>query len=153
MQFQEKFAIVYPLAFGEVGVKQRVKSIINYKKHIFVAMFFSFLAFAVIVISFLATSPQEYQITDASLTQTQRHVKENKLEQILLDYDKDNIVEASVFLQYIDNAVTSANILVVSKEEIMNVDEQNKMKVFVSDYLNLDADKINLEYVDSRTFF
>ncbi len=149
---KKRIAIIYPLAFGEVGVKQRVKSILNYKKPTFVAVLLSFLVFVVIGICFLTTSPREYQITDASPSQIQKHKNEIELEQILLEYDKDNIVNASVVLQYIDNSVATANIFVISKEEIMNVEEQDKIKAVVLEYLNLDADKINLEYADSGTF-
>lgn len=155
--FKKRIAIVYPLEFGEVGVKQRVKYILHYKKPTFAVILLSFLAFTVIGICFLTNALREEQTmvmipTDASPTQIQIHKKENELEQILLDYYKENIVEVSVLLQDFDNAVTSANILVVSEEKNTDVDEQNNMTAFVSEYLNLDAHNINLEYVDSETF-
>lgn len=148
---KKRTAIVYPLAFGEVGVKQRVKSILRYKKPTFVTIFFSFLVFIVIGICFLTTSPQKYQ-TDASSTQIQIHEKQNELEQILLDYNKENIVKASVFLKEFDNVVTSANVFIVNKEKIADVDEQDMIKAFVSEYLNLDTQSIYLEYAVSEAF-
>lgn len=153
--FNKRIAIVYPLAFGEVGVKQRVKSILNYKKPTFWIMSLSFLACIIIGICFLTTSPNEYQnksiiSADASPMQVKKHEQENELVQMLLDYDKNNIVKVSVVLQVSDNEVTAANILLVSKYKIKNEDEQDKIKTFVLNYLNLDAHNINLEYADSE---
>lgn len=149
--FKKKIAIVYPLAFGEVGVKQRVKSILSYKKSSFAALFLSFLVFIVIGICFLTNPPQEYQVnvmisTDVNPTQIQIHKREIELEQILLDYNKDGIIEVSVSLQDLNDVVESANILVVGQEKIMDIDEQDKIMNLVSEYLNLDTHDINLEY-------
>lgn len=154
---KKRVAIVYPLAFGEVGVKQRVKSILNYKKPALWVVCLSFLVCIVVGVCFLTTLPLENQIkvmalVDESSTQIQKHEKEIELEQILMDYDKDNIVKVSVFLQNSFNEVTSTNILIVSKDQNANADEQDKIKTLVSEHLNLDADNINLKYADSDTY-
>ncbi len=156
--FKKRIAIVYPLAFGEVGVKQRVKSILSYKKPTFAVLFLSFLGFIVIGICFLTNASQEYQFnesipTDLSPALVQTKKKEIELQQMLLDYDKDNITEVAVLLQDLDDVDASASIVVVGKEKVINVDEQNNMKSFVSEYLNIDVLNIYLVYIDNETFY
>ena len=53
---QRRMVMAYPLAFGEVGVKQRIKSVLNYKKPAFWMIIFSVLLVAVVVACFL-TNP------------------------------------------------------------------------------------------------
>lgn len=125
----------------------------KYKKTVLVIISLSFLACIVFVICFFTTSPKEHQnasmfSSDTSPIQVQIHEQQNELAQMLLDYDKDNIVKVSVVLQDSDNEVPTANILIVSKDEITNADEQDEIMTFVSDYLNLDAHNIYLEYTD-----
>lgn len=154
--FKKRIAIVYPLGFGEVGVKQRVKNILGYKKPTFWILLLSFLVLIGGGICFLTDSAQEYRVvlpTDISSTQIQIQEKEIELEQILMDYNKDSIVKASVQLyDGGDNDVLSANILVVSKDEIPNVDKQNEITTLVSEYLNLETNNINVEYIDGEMF-
>ncbi|MBR1390774.1 MAG: hypothetical protein IJ567_04905 [Lachnospiraceae bacterium] len=156
--FKKRIALVYPLAFGEVGVKQRVKAILRYRKPAFAVILISFLAIILIGICFFTTKPQGDQNTgmpprDLSPAQIEKGKKEIELKQMLLDYDKDHIVEVSVFLQEDDDAITAADILVVSKEKIMNAEEQDKIQALASEYLKLDVHNINLECVDSEKFF
>lgn len=53
---QRRMVMACPLAFGEVGVKQRIKSVLNYKKPAFWVIVFSILLIAVVAICFL-TNP------------------------------------------------------------------------------------------------
>lgn len=151
---QKRIAIVYPLEFGEVGVKQRVKYILSYKKPTFLIWLLSFFALVVCGVCFLTDSPQEYRVmlpTDINTTQVQMHEKEIELEQILMDYDKDNITKVSIVLHGNDSEETYANILVVSKE-IPNDDKQNEITTFASEYLNLETYNIHVEYIDDEMF-
>lgn len=43
-------------------------------------------------------------------------------------------------------------LIFLCKEKIANVDEQDMIKAFVSEYLNLDTHSIYLEYTDSEAF-
>lgn len=146
--FKKRMVIVYPVTFGEVGVKQRVKSILKYKKPGFWVVSFSLLTCIVTGICFLTTLPQEHQtivmIPDAIPARTQQYRAEVELKQMLLDYDKDNVIEVFVTLQNFDNEDTYANILVVSKDKITDADELDEMKTLVSEYLNLDAHNIKI---------
>lgn len=51
-----------PLAFGEVGVKERVKSVLNYKKPTFWVIIASFAIVVVLAAAFLTNPAKEYQI-------------------------------------------------------------------------------------------
>ena len=53
---QRKMVMACPLAFGEVGVKQRIKSVLNYKKPAFWMIIFAVLLVAVVIACFL-TNP------------------------------------------------------------------------------------------------
>ena len=53
---QRRMVMACPLAFGEVGVKQRIKSVLNYKKPAFWMIIFAVLLVAVVVACFL-TNP------------------------------------------------------------------------------------------------
>lgn len=56
---REKVISVCPLAFGELGVKQRIKEVLNYKKPKFKFIFLSIAAIMIISICFL-TNPKEH---------------------------------------------------------------------------------------------
>ena len=56
-----------PLAFGEVGVKARVKSVMNYKKPAFWVIVLAFIACAVVAVCFL-TDPVGFRFDEASHT-------------------------------------------------------------------------------------
>ena len=61
MSMNRRQALVCPLAFGEVGVKERVKSVLNYKKPTFWLLAAAVLACVVVVVCFL-TDPKAEQI-------------------------------------------------------------------------------------------
>ncbi|MDE6673806.1 MAG: M56 family metallopeptidase, partial [Acetatifactor sp.] len=62
---QRRMVIAYPLAFGEVGVKERVRSVLRYKKPAFWAAGAAIAACAVVAVCFL-TNPEQ-QAEAASL--------------------------------------------------------------------------------------
>lgn len=146
--FRKKVSIAYLLTFGKVGVKKRVKSILNYKKPGFWVLSVSLAACIVIGIGFLTTLPQEYQtageISDAESVETRRRKTEIELRQMLLDYDKGNIVEVTLALQNYEKEDAFANVFIVSKDKTMDAAEQDEIRALVSEYLDLDAYHINL---------
>lgn len=148
--FRKRIAIVHLLTFGEVGVKRRVKFILNYKKPGFLAVFFSILACIVVAICFMTTLPQEHQsikiIPATSSERIQLRRREYELEQVLLDYDKDNILKVYVTLEDYDTETLFANIFVDCKDEITDTDERAQITNFVSEYLDLDTCQINIMY-------
>lgn len=71
-----------PLAFGEVGVKERVKTVLNYKKPAFWVIVVSVIACAVVAVCFLTNPlgdpgelPQWFENDDALLEHILEHVK------------------------------------------------------------------------------
>ena len=155
--FKKRVAIVYPLTFGGIGVKQRIKSILNYKKPEFTVLLLSFFCLFLTGICFLTNSPQGYQTnamisTDASPAEIQRHRKQNEKKKKLLDYDRDNITKISVFLQDSGDEVSFSSIMVVGKKKAMDVNELSDIKALASEYLNLDVLNIDLVYIDNETY-
>lgn len=59
---QRRLVTVCPLAFGEVGVRQRVKSVLQYKKPAFWIVLVSIAACLILAVCFLTIRPREYQI-------------------------------------------------------------------------------------------
>lgn len=59
---QRRLVMACPLAFGEVGVKERVKTVLNYKKPAFWITIAAIVVCAIIAICFLTNPKKEYQI-------------------------------------------------------------------------------------------
>ncbi|MBS6395972.1 MAG: hypothetical protein KH452_02290 [Clostridiales bacterium] len=59
---RREMVFAYPLAFGEVGIKERVRSILNYKKPAFWLTAVSAAVCVIIAVCFLTTAPRKYQI-------------------------------------------------------------------------------------------
>ncbi len=60
--FPRRKIAVCPLAFGEVGVKERVKNVLNYKKPAFWIILIAVLACAAVAVCFLTSPKGEYRI-------------------------------------------------------------------------------------------
>lgn len=89
---------------------------------------------------------------DESPAQRQRHKKEIELKQAISDYDPNNITGVWVYLGYSDQEITSANIMVASKDKITDADELDQLKAVAAQHLDLAAQDINLECMDMETF-
>ncbi len=59
---QRRLIMVCPLAFGEVGVRERVKSVLNYRKPTLWIVIAAVAACAILAICFLTNPTKEYQI-------------------------------------------------------------------------------------------
>ena len=59
---QRRLVSVCPLAFGEVGVKERVKSVLNYKKTAFWITILAIIVCIIVAVCFLTNPAKEYQI-------------------------------------------------------------------------------------------
>lgn len=59
---QRRMVMACPLAFGEVGVKERVKSVLHYKKPTFWLLVVAVCTCFVVAVCFLTNPPQKYQI-------------------------------------------------------------------------------------------
>ena len=59
---QRRMVMACPLAFGEVGVKQRIKSVLNYKKPAFLIIILAFVLFTVVAVCFLTNPDDSHSI-------------------------------------------------------------------------------------------
>lgn len=66
MSMNRRQALVCPLAFGEVGVKERVKSVLHYKKPAFWMLAAAVLACVAVVVCFLTDPKEETKTMDAA---------------------------------------------------------------------------------------
>lgn len=60
--FQRRMVMACPLAFGEVGIKQRIKSVLNYKKPAFWVIILAFVLFTVVAVCFLTNPDDSHSI-------------------------------------------------------------------------------------------
>ena len=77
-----------------------------------------------------------------------RYRQEAELEQMIRDYDKENLVNVSVLIMNeADGEIISAvNILGVSRDKMLDPDEQDKIRRLAADYLGISIANINLEF-------
>ncbi len=145
---RKKVSIAYLLSFGEVGVKKRVKSILNYRKPGFWVAAVSLLVCVIIGIGFLTTMPQERQtmgeISEAESARMQLRRAEIEIKQMLLDYDRENIGDAVALLYEDDNGIKHVHLLIEGRDETLGAEEQDEIKTFVSGHLDLDVQNISL---------
>ena len=87
-----------------------------------------------------------YAYADENSLQRQRHMKTIEVKQALYDYDKDNIVIVAVHAGVSDDEIIDANIFIVSKDEITDEDEQDKIKAIAAQILDIDAENIYIQY-------
>lgn len=64
---QGSLIMVCPLAFGEVGVKERVKSVLNYKKPTLWISIAAAAVFVMVAVCFLTNPAKEYQISNVDV--------------------------------------------------------------------------------------
>ncbi len=88
-----KMIVSVPLAFGEVGVKTRIKSVINYKKPVFWIMIISVLAVSVLAATFL---------TNPTSVQSNKDEKDSKFaEEENTETTIEATTDANIYINYI----------------------------------------------------
>lgn len=81
-----------------------------------------------------------------------KRMKESELKKTLCDYDKQNIVAATVFLSDLDGEITNAYINIVCKEKNPDLEMQNEIKSLVSEELGLSTQNIYVDYIDLDSY-
>ena len=103
----------------------------------------------------------QHRMTDSAIESTIKHNNENSIQgqrnkmeieimQAISDYDKDNIKDVSVCTEMSDNEIVFANIFVVSKVQITDVEEQNRIIDIASELFNLDRKNIEIQFTSSE---
>lgn len=108
--FPQKRMVVSPLGFGEVGVKQRVKSVLNYKKPTFAVIVFGFVMVIIVAVLFLTNPNSEKGIkqtleADSLVEDTESEAVEDMVDENGVDAiefkpsDIQSLSEAAVVLE------------------------------------------------------
>ncbi|MBO5463862.1 MAG: hypothetical protein J6A49_11185 [Clostridia bacterium] len=88
---QRRMVMACPLAFGEVGVKQRIKSVLNYKKPAFWIIILAFVLFTVVAVCFI-TNPVNTKL-DRILNEDGYEVFSTKEQSISIDFVSSNLTD------------------------------------------------------------
>lgn len=88
---QRRMVMACPLAFGEVGIKQRIKSVLNYKKPAFWVIILAFSLFTVVAVCFI-TNPVNTKL-DRILNEDGYEVFSTKEQNISIDFVSSNLTD------------------------------------------------------------
>ncbi len=97
-----------PLAFGEVGIKERVKSVLNYKKPAFWIIVISVIAI-VIASTCLLTNPKTYDASDLD-DKLQVLIDTSIAEHHESEYTKDNFITIDYEILDVDNSLSETKV-------------------------------------------
>ncbi|MBR2043464.1 MAG: M56 family metallopeptidase [Clostridia bacterium] len=97
-----------PLAFGEVGIKERVKSVLNYKKPAFWIIVVSVIAIVITSICLL-TNPKIYDASDLD-DKLQVLIDTSIAEHNESEYTKDNFIVVDYKIMDIDNSFNETSV-------------------------------------------
>lgn len=143
---QQKLVTACPLAFGEAGVKERVKSILNYRKPAFWAIVAAVAACVAVSVCFL-TNPREAHKEELSMAGSQKEeLNEEELNKEGLDREGLNmeILQEGRFYRFTVNSTVIDNPLFT-----MEVPQElaGRVNCIVT------VDNVNGEYVLESAFF
>ncbi|MBQ7343950.1 MAG: transcriptional regulator [Clostridia bacterium] len=138
-----------PLAFGEVGVKDRVRSVLNYKKPAFWIIVVALIVCASVAV-FLLTDPKDEkggEVDPEKLTQAQREVWEEYPEYFGLDSsDGLDVYVCQFALGGYSFSLTSHSIIDKNTTELMALKSTSasQMRTILSSY-DVDGDEIYIK--------
>lgn len=119
--FPQKRIVVSPLGFGEVGVKQRVKSILNYKKPTFAIILFGIVMVIIVAVLFLTNPNSEKDIKQTS--ETDSLVEGTEAENMI----EENVAHAIEFKPSDIQSLSEAAV-VLENGDIYKIDNQDVLK-------------------------
>lgn len=127
--------VLCPLAFGEVGVKQRIKSILNYKKPAFWIMVSAVVSCIVIAVCFLTNPKTEAEETEPPISDGADEIEET--EPPVSDTD-DEAFEAEAATSEADNEIEETY---TTSDFVYRYDEELG-GIVIKEYLGKDADVV-----------
>ncbi len=120
---QKRLIMVCPLAFGEVGVKDRVKSVLNYKKPALWIIIAAAAVLVIMAICFLTNPTEEYQIGDtipdegSDLLSEQTPDEESSLSSELPPDDEDVKQQETLNDMQVSSVSTDSGLVTISSED------------------------------------
>lgn len=139
-------------------LKERLGAIMKYKKYpkrtvIAASVILVVAACTVVGLSTLRGIKNEYgYASDDSRAQDPTFIKQSELVEALRNYDGENIAEAYVHLNNVDDEITYAYVVIICQEKDPDPDLQSGIKSLVSEELGLDHQSIDIDYIDFETF-
>lgn len=103
---QRKTVFVYPLAFGEAGVKERVKSVLTYKKPAFWLVLVSLTVCVIVAVCFLTSPKSEAAFSETALLQELDNnslaasPKEPDYKDLMAEYEAFGVTEKDGVIYY-----------------------------------------------------
>ncbi|MCR5791005.1 MAG: M56 family metallopeptidase, partial [Lachnospiraceae bacterium] len=146
---QRRTIAACPLAFGEAGVKERIKGVLNYKKPAFWVVILSAIVCVALAGCFM-TNPKSSiaientpdmeehdQIGEISIGQASAVKKQEMelMEAIRTDYP--GIADVSVHLEDQNGRIEYANVYILC-DEMIGSDQQNEIRSFVRDHIGIE---------------
>lgn len=92
------------------------------------------------------------EYVELSSLEKEKLKKSRILKEAIRDYDKKNIVESWVYLEDTDNEISYADIFIVVNKEITDISQKNKILSLVGEIVELDKERIGIEYMDLATY-
>ena len=129
----KKLISAYPLAFGEIGVKERIKAVLKYKKPAVITSIIAVILCIITALCFLA-NPQKISLKEVLSEDTINHIYNIRLDDgkalTFIDNDDD-----------IDNLLNAFNEITTGKSPILdrNFEEGNK-SITIYHYYDYDND-------------
>ena len=86
---ERHLCIRYPVAFGEVGVKERIKQILNYKKPTLWMIFGAGIVCGIVAVCFMTNPNKDREDIENTVSASDTNIKENRQEKVenIIEYD------------------------------------------------------------------
>lgn len=86
---ERHLCIRYPVAFGEVGVKERIKQILNYKKPTLWMIFGAGIVCGIVAVCFMTNPNKDREDIENTVSASDTNIKENRKEKVenIIEYD------------------------------------------------------------------
>lgn len=140
-----------PLAFGEVGVKERVKSVMNYKKPAFWIIVLAVIACAAVAVCFL-TNPVRFGFDEANHTIVSAKYFDLRTsdEPAAVEMDPAQLSELSSRLTGVKNTRGSDKYAGLTPEYQISALLQDGTYIWISGYSLSDKDMVDIEWNNER---
>ena len=140
-----------PLAFGEVGVKERVKSVMNYKKPVFWVIILAVIACVIVAVCFL-TNPMGFQFDEATHTivSANHFDMRNADEAVAIEMNSAQISELSSRLAGVKNTNKSDEYGGFTPIYQISALLEDGTYIRINGYSLSDNDKVDIEWNEER---